>query len=260
MKNLASGDMTGWDKYLWYSRTVEDLMSKDLSEEQIMQRESQRGVLRHLGYTVAPIEGITGMDFADPVNWAAERAYKGFKAGGSEKWNDLKYFSDLARFIYIFSLGGIHMDVDIGVGALDPTQQYHHYDPEGEVPLMGTIARDEHDEIVSKLRYINRFRNERPTDAVSNLRYLEAVRDVTNQATAGSGMYNALIASRPNTRRMKLAIETYIAKMKGGLFPAMAINPILLGRTEGADLNKAMTSSVPPYLLSLEHITEESNF
>ena len=300
---LESADKTdgkGWQHTLWYSRNFEDsialqqpmttILGKsfatpfgaektayDRDQARIRLREEQRQTLRDRGYQVRSIEelipedgasssGVTQAELARGSQLAANSVKRG--AG----YDDLKFFSDLARLMYLHAEGGLHMDVDIGLGDMDLDQTYHHNDDAGQVPLMGTLARDHSDAgggplVSEKLALIRQHRDGPYGSGVSEEEYQAAVATLGERAVAGAGMYNALIASRPGTAHLQAAVDgmaAHLRKPQPALVSGMTVNPELLGGQRdqadfGAKRNAGLAQSVPPYLLRLQHLTDDSD-
>jgi hypothetical protein len=177
-------------------------------------------------------------------------------------WDDVKYFSDLARLLYLNFVGGIHMDVDIALGDMDLAQQYYHNDPGGQVPLMGSLLRDQKDPMIPKLRYLKRLRGLPMLTKEQHDGYMEALSALVDKGKNAAGMLNALIASRPGTTHLQDAITEFRnAFVKyGDLITGMALaRTLLFGTSKTGNLDQAMTWTVPPYLVRLDPDTEESN-
>ncbi|WP_437927505.1 RHS repeat-associated core domain-containing protein [Sorangium sp. So ce291] len=241
-----------WDLYLWHSKTVEEQLSKKLSKEAIAERELQREVLAAKGYKIRAIEDIPegGRPFTKAqVEAAASRAAEGVLKEGD--WDQVKHFSDLARLIYVREHGGFHMDVDIGLGDMDLSKTYYHNDPDGKVPLTGTLARDSADPINE---YINKLREGRERGQISEDEYNESLREVVDRAEVAALMYNALIASRPRTGNLDEAIRRFLVQFEddGDVPTGMDVQKHLVGVGDEK-------LSVPPYLTRLDHVTDESD-
>ncbi|AXG72951.1 hypothetical protein DVK85_01365 [Flavobacterium arcticum] len=284
---------TPWKHKLWYSKKFEDKIKKaepsfferfgqkgtDYKNDQakIKAREDQRAELKAKGYDIKAIEdladgehGVTTKELDLSTDIAATSA----KKGGEGAWDNLKYFSDIARLMYLHSEGGHHMDVDIGLGDMDMHKQYSHNDPNGEVPLMGTLARDMTpagggQEVSEKLKRTTEHQVNPYKPEEAKQQYLTDVKDLADKATTGSAMYNALIASRPKTNHIKAAIDKTMETLRPKkedqnpeFSSGMGASYEMLtgGRTpeHTQKLNTGMKQSVPPYLLRLEHLTPES--
>ncbi|MDQ1919361.1 eCIS core domain-containing protein [Massilia pseudoviolaceinigra] len=284
---------TPWTHTLWHSDAFEAGIRRpappawkfmgaerdayDADQARIAKRNEQRQQLRDAGYQTRAIEslvangnatsGVTPQELAAASGIAANSVNQ----GGGEAWNDLKYFSDIARLMYLHAHGGHHMDVDIGLGDMDMGMQYAHNDPAGEVPLMGTLARDMTEggggpQVAPRLERAKAYRGSPYLSGVSADQYAADVAALGDRARIGSGMYNALIASRAGTGNVQAAINRIMLSMRGGapsLSTGMGANPELLGGARGsaghADRVEAgFVQSVPPYLLRLQHLTDDS--
>lgn len=248
----------GWQSRLWYSSVIEEELADTIAENKRRLRQSQRDALAVDGYQICDIhEGATGLTRLPGL---AVLAAKTVLSGGG--YDDVKYFSDLARLQYLFSYGGFHIDVDMTLGDLELGRTYYHNDPDGQIPLMGTLARDSSDVgVVNRLRFLQESRT---ALRVNRLQYEDAVKFLAVRAAQGAGMFNALIASRASTANLALAIEDYLRRKE--LFTGMALNRyLLLGNSRAnplqrqADLERASALSVPPYVLRLNQITPESD-
>ncbi|HLL53778.1 MAG TPA: hypothetical protein VK447_09545 [Myxococcaceae bacterium] len=258
----------GWKCILWYSSTLEALLDKEkIGKDARQMRALQRQALAHVGYDVRAIEelassksifrshDVTKELLALFATWAADSVMEG-------SWDGVKYFSDFARLFYLHELGGFHIDVDMGLGDMDLRATYFHNDPRGEVPLLGTLARDSTNKRIAKrFRYLKVCRKKR---AVDPARYKECLEVLVDEAETGAVMYNGLIATRPKTRHCNVALVTYRDKLLEGkmLDTGMSVQCILLcgdATTRGQKLALAMKLSVPPYVLRLDQLTEESD-
>lgn len=247
-----------WRSCLWYSSVIEDELDEVLSESAKSLRKSQRQCLQIDGYEICDIHhGPTGLRAMVSLAVAAAAAVR-----GSKNYDDVKYFSDLARLQYLFEHGGIHIDIDMTLGDFELGRTYYHNDPEGQIPLMGTLARDNSDVgVVNRLRFLQNARKEA---RVARMQYEDAVSFLARRAAQGACMFNALIASRARTRNIALAINEYL--LRRGLVTGMAFNRYLL---LGGDLTnqqqqmqaieRAAALSVPSYVLRLNQLTPESD-
>ncbi len=276
MDSAAKTEGTDWKHTLWYSSRIEKLMEKQgrIKPQKLRERELQRQQLLGLGYDVRAIESLaksgnffsgyqnaTSPVTSSELEGTADMAYKTFASGGG--YDDIKYFSDIARLLYLHEIGGMHMDVDIGLGDMDLDTTYHHQDPEGRVPLLGSLLRNSDDkEPIANLNFLAELKQRGTIPNSAMAKYLEAVGGLANQAKYGSGMYNALIASRPKNPNVANALAEFMrtVKTKKGLSTGMVFNKILLtGGRKGVDIEEAMSQSVPPYLLRLRHLTPDSD-
>jgi len=282
MKTANESTDMGWTNYLWYSETLENELEGTLHVDKRILRKDQREGLKLMGYQVRAIESlgmvppttfsgfnswfnknIPGRNLGSPVSKADLETFA-MKAANSAKggqWDNTKYFSDLARLLYLHELGGFHMDVDVGMGKMDLATTYYHRDPEGHVPLLGSLLRTSEDtEPIAHIVALNQLRRlPYLTDETVGL-YNTHAKALVDRATVGAGMYNALIASRPRTPHLEAAVKEFVRQSKKqGLITGMALNPILIGGAKREKLNQRLSQTVPPYLLSLEHYTEESD-
>jgi hypothetical protein len=269
----------GWKCYLWYSTTIEDMLDAGLAEEQQRLRQSQRQALELAGYEIGFVEGLAPPRRRGALQFVDEEtviAYARIAARGvinNRDYDGVKYFSDFARLLYLHGLGGFHIDVDMGLGDMDLSCTYCHNDPAGEVPLLGTLARDSTNvDVVRRLKALKAWLK---LGTAPKEDYYEAVRFLANAAMQGAGMYNGLIATRPNTSHGRLAIIEYQEKAKSlnrvellrgrqvaseGLPTGMAVQPTLLcGAAGRGALELAMCQSVPPYVIRLDQVTDESD-
>ena len=288
----ASGKTEGtpWAHTLWYSRNFEEGIKKPWAlfgqggtdyradQAKITKRDAQRRQLIESGYNIRAIEELvaegpsTSGVTADELNQASGMAANSVNAGRG--YDDLKYVSDSARLMYLHAEGGHHMDVDIGLGDMDMHQQYYHNDAGGQVPLLGTLARDMTiegggQEVAPHLASSKKYRDNPYSGGVDEAQYREAVTALATRSEAGAGMYNALIASQPGTVNLQAAIDRIMRSMRKEnpvdrtLSTGMGANPELLAGIRGGEgynerLDVGAAASVPPYLLRLEHLTEES--
>ncbi|HEX8537105.1 MAG TPA: hypothetical protein VF664_06545, partial [Cystobacter sp.] len=260
----------GWRSFLWYSTTIENLLAKRVGEDKCMIRDTQREVLSNAGYSVVAVETLApkgGLFSKPPFTQAqivkvAQMAARSVLQG--QGFDDVKYFSDLSRLMYLYAHGGHHLDVDMGLGTMELRQGYHHNDPSGEVPLLGTLGRDSTDqELVAHLRFLQEAGKK---GSVTRSQYVDALRFLATRALNGAGMFNALIASRPGTKHLLLAILSFFQKAEQmdmlpsgmSLQVTLLLGPLEKARPEGA-LNRAEAWSVPPYLTRLDQITDESD-
>jgi hypothetical protein len=252
----------GWQCYLWYSTTIEDALAAKLGEERVTLRDAQRKILEEgFGYQVCFVEGlgVSANPGAQVIATEAQIIALARAAATSviraNDWDDVKYFSDLARLLYLYWMGGIHMDVDMGIGTMDMTLSYRHNDAAGEIPLLGTLARDNSDvTVASTLNFLHRAKTSGGADAE---KYGLAIGSMASRAVNGAGMFNALIASRPKTTHLAAAVREYIRR--NTLLSGMALQPILLTGQGGGDPEEALKLTVPPYLLSIQQLTPESD-
>ncbi|MHA7629942.1 hypothetical protein [Corallococcus sp. M7] len=271
----ARAKQAGWKCYLWFSAEVERVLDSHLEGEidktkgvflfskrppmpvdKRPLRANQRRRLEQAGYRVLPIEKL------DNGGWLSKLSARAGSSALSGNWDDVKYFSDLARLLYLNFVGGIHMDVDIALGDIDLTQQYFHNDPAGHVPLMGSLLRDQSDPMIPRLRYLKRVRQQPMLTQEEYDEYMEALRTLVDKAMYAAGMLNALIASRPNTPHLQDTIEEFrkaIDKYDGFLSGMSLSRTLLFGKTKEGNLDQALKWTVPPYLVRLDPDTDESN-
>ncbi|MFC5475573.1 hypothetical protein [Paraherbaspirillum soli] len=267
-----------WRHNLWYSSHIETLMNKDLAQDKLAERAQQRDELTKLGYNVRPIESLAKQRkflmsknpdspvSLDQLENAGGIAYKAVAHGhGSD---DIKYFSDIARLLYLHEIGGIHMDVDVGLGDIDLGATYYHQDEVGRVPLFGSLLRDSKDkEPIAELNYLDELKQRGNIPPTEWDRYRRTVQALVLRAKQGSAMYNALLASRHKNPHVKKALERMFADIEGDktekyLRTGMGYNKFLLTGSDKASpevLEQAFSQSVPPYLLRLRHLTPESD-
>ena len=263
----------GWQCFLWYSASVEQELDHalDLRIEAATSfsltfwkdkppppkdarplRIRQRKALAEIGYSIEPIESLFKNE------WTFKLARRAGAQAVLGNWDDVKYFSDLARLAYLYKVGGFHMDVDIGLGDMDLDCRYYHNDDEGCIPLMGSLIRDLKDPLVVDIRLVRSIRR-RIFISFDDLRLYEAaIRRLVEQAKNAAGMFNALIASRRGTSHIQSAIRAYAKS--GQLISGMTLaRNLLFGESRNGNLDLAFACTVPPYLLRLEPDTEESN-
>jgi hypothetical protein len=152
------------------------------------------------------------------------------------------------------------MDVDIGLGDMDLDKPYAHNDKDGEIPLMGALARDSTDkEVVESLQQIKNVQGRKENSPEQHERYLLHMKKMTDRGGAAAGMFNALIATRPGTQSVKSGISKMLKTLRDStLESGMAANSEML-TASGHSFDKASRLSLPPYLLRLEHLTPESD-
>jgi hypothetical protein len=268
---VVAGDLArqaGWQSHLWYSTTVEELVDPHLGGADQERRAIQREALERVGYSIGFIEGLAPAARRGAVQLVTEEDVVAFarvagRAAQRRDFDIVKYLSDLARLLYLNAIGGFHIDVDMALGDMDLGAVYHHNDAAGEVPLLGTLARDSTNRDV--VRRLDDLRAWRRQGRVPRAEYREHVEYLAHAAWIGSGMYNGLIASRPRTTHLQIAIREYLVRARaavktGDLPTGMAVQPFLLcGQGSRQHLEQAMKESVPPYLLRLDQITAESD-
>ncbi|NHZ81655.1 DUF4157 domain-containing protein [Massilia sp. CCM 8695] len=294
LESAAKTHNTPWTHTLWHSDAFEAGIRKpepsawkfmgaerdayDADQAKILKRNRQRQRLRDAGYQTRAIEELvangnaTSGVTAQELGTASRIAANSVKQGGHDAWNDLKYFSDIARLMYLHAGGGHHMDVDIGLGDMDMERQYTHSDAAGEVPLMGTLARDMSlggggQEVAPRLEHAKAYRDNPYSGGVSEDEYAQDVAALGERAQAGAGMYNALIATRAGTGNVRAAVDRIMRSMRvagPGLSTGMVANRELLGGDRASDghadrLQAGYAQSVPPYLLRLQHLTDDSD-
>lgn len=263
----------GWQCFLWYSSSVEEQLDHALQlkideatsfslkfwesrpkppKDKRGLRHDQRQSLEKIGYTVIAIEKLFTQE------WQISLAKRAGKRAMLGNWDDVKYFSDLARLVYLCEVGGFHMDVDIGLGDMDLECRYFHNDDAGCVPLMGCVMRDLQDPLVEEIRFL-RYLRTRPVISIDELlHHRAACQRLIDKAKNGSGMFNALIASRLGTSHLRSALRAYAEK--NDLISGMILaRHLLFGDPRDGNLDLAMAQTVPPYVLRLEPDTEESN-
>jgi Glycosyltransferase sugar-binding region containing DXD motif len=250
-------------------------MGKHIPQHKLKLREEQRVTLAQNGYNIRDIESLARdtwfLSTTNPnspinlkdLNKASSKAYSDFANGLG--YDGIKYFSDLARLLYLHEVGGIHMDVDLGLGEMDLNQTYYQNDPAGRVPLMGSILRSSDDKAViallNKLEQFNQsgfYKNSESGD------YLSVIEQIMQQAVNGAGMYNALIGTRRKNPHIAMALFKFMSAFehRKDLPTGMQFNRyLLLGDKETSQHNyqNAAAMSVPPYLLALRHLTPESD-
>lgn len=173
-------------------------------------------------------------------------------------WDPIKNLSDLARLSYLDKHGGFHMDIDIGLGTMDLSREYHHQDPAGQIPLMGAFLRDEGsgEAIVGHYHAVHNASPRDITEVGQN-----SAKAICEQAENAGQMFNALIASQPNSANVHAALQQLIQRNQQAQMAVtgMAVTPNLIhGDPRQEDpLNTLL--SVPPYVLDLETLTSESS-
>lgn len=290
MANLAesSGKTqdTDWQQTLWHSSTMERQFDEAgvFGEEQQVYRDLQRETLAGLGYNLRSIEELLvenerpakklgpitldrgvqrerGSVTHQDMEVMSGKALAKHGRGGDDRWDGVKHLSDMARLIYLKEEGGHHLDVDMGLGAMDLSRGYKHNDPDGRVPLMGslTATNDDHD-VVPHLRRVAP-----ETRDMSNLLTAQSAGVLGTRAKEMSGMLNGQIASQPGTEHLTQAVEEFRAEAvpgEGELPSGMIFNRTLLTGGEALDgpgMDRARGLTVPPYLLDLQHLTAESD-
>jgi hypothetical protein len=229
---------------------------------------------------------------------AAARVAAEHPDAGEERVN-VKCFSDMARLVYLRAMGGLHLDVDIGLGDMDLATGLRHHDPRGQVPLFGALGRDTESapEVAESLQAAREARRRGLLDRAS-------VKHLAERAVLGARAYNAVIATRPGTEHLDLALRALLAeaaKSERDLPSGMSVQRVLLrGRSElaarpselaarpselaarrselaarssemagvrrgesaqeaEAALEAAVRLSVPPYFTRLDQLTSESD-
>lgn len=263
-----------WKNMLWHSEAIEHGMDPELGNVEKEKRQSQRMYLSSLGYQINNVEKLLqpGVEegISPPVTdefmlSAGNTAADSWRQGDAHKWDDIKYYSDYARLLYLHQLGGFHMDIDVGLGSMDLTTDYFHNDAEGNIPLMGSILRDSKGadpELLNALKLVNQAHQDDHMDATDE-EFRNAVEVLTKQAKTGSGMFNALIATRADNPNVAYALKQLIEKSKKSemLVSGMMVNRHLLSGEEREGqptFDEAAPLSIPPHLLRLQHLTPES--
>lgn len=298
MESAVKAQGTGWESNLWYSKSVEDKMdqaeltSRDDQERRALQREALEGA----GFRIRPIEDLAQDDPArfmgglfgkrterergrltkDDLETMADKVVASIASGGGKigtggttKFDELKHFSDVARLLYLEREGGHHFDVDMGLGDMDLDRPYFHNDPNGNIPLLGSLTPVSGDEYVtSRLEKIG-TRGQRD---LSDRDTSTAAKEVAVQASEMAFTLNGMIASRPGTPNLKAAIE-HVRTDAIGNSPAIpsgmtVMKTLVSGEGNGASASREAAEAeasrrraltVPPYLLDLEHLTDESD-
>jgi hypothetical protein len=266
---------SAWQNNLWYSSNIEKGMAKALPPHKLELREAQRYTLAQNGYRIRDIESLARnpgfFSTKNPnspialidLNRASTKAFSDLAQ--SMGYDSIKYFSDLARLLYLHEEGGIHMDVDIGLGDMDLNKAYYQNDPAGRVPLMGSILRSSDDkEVIALLKVLEQFNQSGFYKDSESARYFSVIEQIAQRAVNGAGMYNALIGTRRGNPHIALALIKFMNafELRNDLPTGMQFNRyLLLGRKETTQKNyqNAAAMSVPPYLLALRHLTSESD-
>ncbi len=263
-----------WKNMLWYSEAIELGMDPELGNVEKKKRQSQRTDLSKMGYEINSVEKLLqpgmGQQISPPVTdkfmlSAGNTAANSWRKGGAQKWDDIKYYSDYARLLYLHQLGGFHMDIDVGLGSMDLTTDYFHNDVEGNIPLMGSILRDSkgaEPKLLNALKLVNQAHQDDHMDATDE-EFRNAVGVLTEQAKVGSGMFNALIATRAHNPNVAYALKKLvkISEKSEMLVSGMMVNSdLLLGEATESQptFDQAAPLSIPPHLLRLQHLTPES--
>ena len=273
LQDSARAAEHGWTLVLWSSRILDEALSGEGAAE----RDAQRAVLIESGYSIRYLEDLlsdTGLALsereAEIVRGAARLAARLPDAEGHR--DNLRYFSDLARLLLLQAMGGVYLDVDIGLGDMDLDRAPRHNDPAGEVPLAGAVGKNQEDslEVAEDLAAVREARSRGDIDR-------EAVCRLAEQAHIRAMGLNAALASRPGTRHLELALSTLldrVAVAEDVLPPGTALQPILLlGRAAlPSDEPETLTAldartgalfdaarlAVPPYFARLFQLGEES--
>ncbi|MCC4859026.1 hypothetical protein [Vibrio splendidus] len=262
---------------IWHSSLLEEEFVKRalIQEEVVEKRDTQRAILRSSGYDTCDIDTLFE---PDPTQSAFERfrnkplpkpkpgvltkselanmvrkACDHLEKGGSNKWDGIKHFSDIARLIYLKEKGGHHFDVDFGLGNMNFEQCYYHNDESGIVPLMGATTPVSTDPINAHLQVVH----PKNKQDLSDSNYCDSVKQVAEMAMMMSRMLNGIIATseqNPNVIEGVELLRPDIVSKNGELPSGMMANKSLLGDTPNAP-----SYTIPPYLIDLEHITAESD-
>ena len=187
----------------------------------------------------------------------------------TKNYENIKYYSDLCRITYIYVLGGIHLDVDIGIGNMDLTVVYTHYQGGENVPLMGTLLRDSLDYISATYLKLVKYRKNgvRKSEMQD---YTECIMSILRQIETAACMYNAILGSKANNPNVLFAINKFIndncvwnKAIVTGINSGMSLNKYLILGMEYKNeyallLYDLCKYSIPPYALQLEHLTDDS--
>lgn len=183
--------------------------------------------------------------------------------GGKFKWDGIKHLSDMARLVYLNECGGHHLDVDMGLGAMDLDRPYYHNDTDGNIPLMGAVTAVSHDGIVESLHAASGTNSSRD---LAKPAVRSAAEAVVARASDMAFFLNGMIASRAHNPHFAEAIDFLRADAihPSSVLPSgMTANKILVtgapGSPVGADLDKERALTVPPYILELQHLTADTD-
>lgn len=259
---------TSWKNTLWYSAQLEQKMDSMGIVDPVDQkkREEQREELRHLGYDVRPIESlairqeerVAGQVTESEMDEFTEKAIAHLKEDHNAPFEGIKWFSDLARLLYLYEVGGHHFDVDIGLGEMDFSREYYHNDLEGKIPLLGGISVDDTDPIAAEVKAVNSIRDR----DLGNAEVAAAAKNVVERARDFVNFFNPTIATRAGNNNFREAIESLRESnlIPGPLSSGMTVNRLLLRSEEGnqADILAIQSQTVPPYVLDIQHFTSES--
>ena len=201
---------------------------------------------------------------------AAARVAAAHPDAGEERVN-VKCFSDVARLLYLRALGGLHLDVDIGLGDIELCSSLRHHDPRGQVPLFGALGRDTESapEVAESLHAAREARRRGILDR-------DRTRHLAERALLGARAYNAVIATRPGTEHLDLALRALLDQAAGSgrdLPSGMSVQRVLLcgrleterGRESTGDRaaeeapEAALRLSIPSYFTRLDQLTSESD-
>lgn len=274
----------GWTLISWRSRDIEEAWDcgadgrpPTLRADERAIRDSQRAALARAGYALRSIEELLSPEAKLPLSDAIVRQVKATARvaaehpdAGEERVN-VKCFSDVARLVYLRALGGLHLDVDIGLGDMELDSVLRHHDLRGQVPLFGALGRDTESapEVAEDLRAAREARRRGVLDR-------EKVKHLAERALLGARAYNAVIATRPDTEHLDAALRALLddAARSGRDLPSgMSVQRVLLcgpleverGRGSTGDrgaeeaLETAMRLSIPAYLTRLDQLTSESD-
>ncbi|MFO0586277.1 MAG: PIG-L family deacetylase [Polyangiaceae bacterium] len=273
LQDSARAAKHGWTLLLWSSRILEEACSPDRAAE----RDAQRTALVESGYSIRYVEDL----LSDPKLAFSEREAEIVRAAArlaarrpdaEAPLDNLRYFSDLARLLLLKAIGGLYLDVDIGLGEMDLDRTLRHNDPAGEVPLAGAVGKNQEDslEVAEDLAAVHEARSRGEVER-------EALCRLAEQAQIRAMGLNAALASRPGTRHLGQALSTLLSRVavaEDVLPPGTALQPILLlGRAalppdepetmealdaRTAALYDAARLAVPPYFARLDQLSAES--
>lgn len=263
----------GWTLLLWSSRILDEALGGEGSSR----RDAQRAALAEKGYSLRYIEDL----LTDP-RLALSDAHREIVLGAAhlaarlpdavDAFDNVRFFGDIARLLILQAMGGLYLDVDIGLGDMELDRALRHNDPAGEIPLCGALGRscDDTPETAEDLATVREARSRGHLERGALCRLAE-------QAHIRAMGYNAVLASRPHTARLQLAITELlrqVAVAEDVLPPGTALQPVLLlgeqalTRGEGeslqvldartAALYSAARYAVPSYFARLDQLGPES--
>ncbi|GAA0361498.1 glycosyltransferase [Bacillus horti] len=238
---LAKAKDNGWEQYI-----MTDSIINANSMFEGSKLNHQLEMLGASGATIVDMAQLplnTGYDERDnPVSKAYHHLRdKLFLQEGKSK---LPYISDLARYVQLFNLGGVYADVDISPGQVDLSRSLQMPEETGRVPYLGPGFRTEDD-----ARRKGLFSEEPGKKEAALLGSFLNEYAIGNHFI-GTTPRNPIISSTADVLSKNI-LESGVSN--GGI-------DVMKGmRNSGLDLSESIAQSIPPWLMDVNWVTEESS-